>query len=309
MRDPYEILNVAKTADQKEIKKAYHTMAKSLHPDLNPDKKGVEEKFKEVSSAYALLSDPEQRRRFDAGEIDASGQESAPRGFYRDYADQAAGQGYARQEGFSSEEDLEEFLSGMFGNRGARSAGGQQFKMRGSDVSYSLQIDFLDAAQGASKTITMPDGKSLSVKIPEGVTDRQTLRLGGKGNPGIGGGPPGDAYIEVHIRPHAYFSRKDNNIHVDVPVTLKEAVLGGQIEVPTVNGKVKMNVPKGSNTGTSLRLKEKGILDRRSGQRGHQYVNLKVVLPEKPDAELEKFAADWTPSSDDNPRDHMGGSS
>lgn len=306
MRTLYDILGVAKTASDKDIKAAYRKLAKEFHPDLNPGKKGIEEQFKEISAAYALLSDPEKRRRYDAGEIDASGQEQAPRGaYYRDFADGMGGAGFSAQEGSVSPEDLEEILSGLFGQKGGR--GGARMKARGADVSYTLRISFLDAAKGATKSITMPDGRTLSLQIPEGARDRQTLRLTGQGGPGYGGGPAGDAFVELHIEPHPYFTRKDNDVHLELPISLKEAVLGAKVDVPTVHGPVTMNVPAGSNTGATMRLKDKGIYDPRAKTRGHQYVKLKVVLPKVVDPALQAFVESWTPK-DDNPRSNMGGS-
>ena len=308
MQDPYTVLSVSKNASEKEIKSAYRKLAKELHPDLNPGKEGIETRFQEVSAAYSLLSDPEKRRRFDAGEIDAEGNEHmAPGGggFYRDFGDSYGGQTFHSQEGVNPE-DLEDLLSGIFGGaRGARGAR-REFKVRGSDVSYSLRVPFLDAARGARTSLTMPDGERITVTIPEGVTDGQMLRLKGKGQPGYGGGPAGDAYVEIRIEPHAFYTRKDNDIHVEVPVTLKEAVLGAKIEVPTVHGPVTVPVPQNANTGTQLRLKGKGIKDQKSGVPGNQYVKLKIVLPEEPDADLEEFVRNWTPADDYAPRKTMG---
>lgn len=306
MKDPYDILGVKKDADDKSIRSAYRKLAKEHHPDLNPGNREAEERFKDISAAYDLLGDPDKRKRFDAGEIDASGAERPDHQYYRAYGDTDAGSKYYTQEGFGNAEDLEEFLAKAFGGTQGFGAGprGAGFRARGADVSYSLRVSFLDAAQGASKRITMPDGKSLDVRIPQGTKDRQTLRLAGQGNPGFGGAPDGDAFIEVHIEPHAFFTRKDSNIHVEVPVTLKEAILGGKIDVPTIHGSVSMTIPKGSNTGTTLRLKDKGIKDR-SGTPGHQYVTLRVVLPDGQDAALEEFLTDWTEPADYNPRKDM----
>ncbi len=316
MRDPYEVLGVKKDASAKDIKAAYRKLAKELHPDLNPGKEDIEAKFKEVSGAYSLLSDPEKRKRFDAGEIDAAGNETmhpGAGGFYRDMGDGFGGQQYYSQEGVSPE-DLEDLLSGIFGGRaggmggraGGMGGGGREFKARGGDVNYSLRVPFLDAAKGTKTTITLPDGRKLTVKIPEGVADGQMLRLAGQGQPGYGGGPAGDAYVEIRVEPHAFFTRKDNDIHVEVPVTLAEAVLGGKIEVPTVHGPVTLPVPEGANTGTQLRLKGKGLKDQRTGTMGNQYVKLKVMLPDEPDAALEKFVKDWKPARDYAPRKTMG---
>jgi len=308
MKDPYEILGVPKSATDKEIKTAFKQIARKHHPDLHPDDKQSETIFKEASAAYDLLKDKEKRRRFDAGEIDATGAERAQQRYYRDYA---AGDGpfasHAAQDGFASNEELEEFLAQAFG-RGRAGRGGAAHgarKARGLDVSYVLPVGFIEAATGAARTVALPDGKMLKVTIPEGAEDRQTLRLKGQGMPGFSGGPAGDAYVELHVEPHAFFERKDGNVHLEVPVTLKEAVLGARIEVPTITGPVKVTVPKGSNTGSKLRLRDKGIRNRKTGQRGHQYITLKVVLPKGEEPELAKFLDTWEPKHRQNPREEM----
>jgi DnaJ-class molecular chaperone len=299
--DLYATLGVARDASQDAIKRAYRKLAKEMHPDLNPDK-DVAERFKRVTAAYDILSDPDKRGKYDRGEIDASGQERPQHQYYRDFAeDPAAGRFYAR-EGAGDAESLHDILEGLFGSRGER----VRVRSRGADVSYTLPIDFLDAARGAKKRVTVGDGRTIDLTIPAGVTDRQTLRLKGQGMPGFEGGSPGDAYVEMHIQPHAYFTRKDNNVHLDLPVGLAEAVLGGKVAVPTIDGPVSMSVPKGANTGTTLRLRGKGIVDQKSGQRGDQYVRLQVVLPKAPDPELEAFVRGWAKDRADDPRADMG---
>ena len=270
-----------------------------MHPDLNPDKPEVGERFKQVTAAYDILSDPERRGRYDRGEIDASGQER-PQYQYRDFAEDPAAGRYYTREGFGNEEELHDFLEGLFGGRGRE--GGSRMRARGADVSYTLPIDFLEAVKGAKKRVTMADGRTIDLTIPPGVHDRQTLRLKGQGMPGFEGGPAGDAYVELHVQPHPYFERKDHNIHMDLPVSLPEAVLGGRIEVPTIDGPVTMTVPKGSNTGTTLRLRGRGVVDQRSGQRGDQYVRLQVALPKTADAELEEAVRRWAASHPYDPR-------
>jgi DnaJ-class molecular chaperone len=303
MKDPYEILGVARSATDKEIKDAFKKLARKFHPDLHPGDRDAEAKFKDVSAANDLLKDKETRRRFDAGEIDASGAERPQERFYRDFADRPGYTSHAAQDGFASKEDLEEFLARAFAGEGQSAK--STFRARGQDVSYVLPVGFLDAANGATRTITLPDGKTLKVTIPEGAEDRQMLRLKGLGMPGFGGGPAGDAYVELQIEPHPYFLRKDDNIHVEVPATLKEAVLGARIEVPTINGPVALTVPKGSNTGTTLRLRDRGIRNRKSGQRGHQYITLKVVLPPAEEPELTAFLESWQPTHLHDPRKEM----
>ncbi|AKI00232.1 DnaJ-like protein [Hoeflea sp. IMCC20628] len=303
MKNPYETLGVKPKATDHEIREAFKKLAKKYHPDLHPDDKTAETKFKEISGAYDLLKDKDKRRKFDAGEIDASGAEKQQQ-YYRDYAGAGASGSHARQDGFAGNEGLDEFFAQAFGGRAGGMGGGGRanMKARGQDVSYTLRVSFMDAATGAVNTLQLPDGKTLKVTIPEGAEDRQTLRLKGQGGPGYGGGPAGDAYIELHIQPDAHFVRKDDNIHLDVPVTLKEAVLGAKIEVPTLSGPVSLTVPKGSNTGTKLRLKDRGIRNRKTGQKGHLYVTLKVMLPQADEPELAAFLESWTPGHAQNPR-------
>ncbi len=308
--DLYAVLGVKRDASQDEIKKRYRQLAKELHPDLNPDKPDVADRFKEVSTAYDILSDPEKRGRYDRGEIDATGQERPQQRFYRDFAEEPAGTRFYTREGFTDEESLHDFFADLFGGRGAGEAGlggaargrrGPRMRARGADVSYSLPVDFLDAARGAKKRVTV-DGRTLDLTIPPGVRDRQTLRLKGQGMPGFDGGPPGDAYVEVHIQPHPFFERKDDDVHMELPVTLAEAVLGGRVSVPTIDGPVNMTIPKGSNTGSTLRLRGRGIPDPRSGRRGDQYVHLKVMLPKEPDSQLEECVRSWSAEHPYNPR-------
>ena len=303
MTDPYETLGLSRSASDKDIKDAFKKLARKYHPDLHPGDKTAEAKFKDISAANDLLKDKEKRRRFDAGEIDASGAERPQERFYRDFADGPAYASHAEQDGFVSKEQLEEFLARAFAGGTQRSQG--TFRARGQDASYMLPVGFLEVANGAVRTITLPEGKTLQVTIPEGAEDRQMLRLKGQGMPGFGDGPPGDAYVELHVQPHPFFRRKDDNIHVEVPVTLKEAALGARVEVPTISGPVTMTIPKGSNTGKTLRLRDKGIRNRKSGQRGHQLVTLKVVLPAVEEPELTAFLETWQPTNADDPRKEM----
>jgi DnaJ-class molecular chaperone len=303
MKDPYETLGVARSATDKEIKDAFKKLARKFHPDLHPGNKEAEAKFKAISAANDLLKDKEKRRKFNAGEIDASGAEQPQERFYRDFADGPAYTSHARQDGFDSNEDLEEFLAKAFAGRGKRSD--EAFRARGQDVSYVLPVAFVDAANGATLTITLPEGKTLQVTVPEGADDRQMLRLKDRGMPGYSGGPPGDAYVELHIQPHPFLQRKDDNIHVEVPVTLREAMLGGKIEVPTISQPVTVTIPKGSNSGTTLRLRERGIRNRKTGRRGHQLITLKVVLPTAEEPELVEFLEAWRPRNQQDPRKEM----
>ncbi len=311
MRDPYTVLGVAKTASDDEIRQAFRKLAKKNHPDLNPGDKEAEARFKEISQANEILSDAEKRRRFDAGEIDASGQEMPPRGFYRDEAGGPAGQKYRRAGGAEEFVDMGGIFSEMFGQRRGGGGGGfgfggpEGFDMGGLPVSYTLAVPFLVAARGGKQRVTLPDNRTLDIDVPEGTTNGTTLRLKGQGMPGGKGQPAGDAFVEIHVQPHAFFEPRDSDIHVEVPVTLSEAVLGGRIKVPTVGGSVMLNVPAGSNTGSTLRLKGRGLLDRKSGQRGDQYVKLKVVLPDKPDDKLKAFLESWETGKAQDPRQAM----
>jgi DnaJ-class molecular chaperone len=290
MPTPYEILGVAPSASADDIKKAYRKLAKKLHPDLNPGNKKVEQQFKELSAAYDLLSDPAKRARFDRGEIDASGAERPDRPFYRRYAEGREG---AKYQDFGVDEDS--FVDDLFSNLFRQQRRSERsMHLRGADVTYVAEVDFVEAAIGSRKRLMLTDGKTLDVTIPPGTEDGQTLRLKGQGLPGAGGGAAGDAYIEIKVAPHPVFSRKGNDVHIDLAVTLPEAVLGATVTAPTIDGPVSLKVPPDSNAGSTLRLKGKGIVDRGGGKRGDQYVHLKVVLPDHADPELKAFLEKWS---------------
>jgi DnaJ-class molecular chaperone len=307
--DPYVVLGVKRDASQEEIRRAYRKLAKQHHPDLNPGKKDAAPRFQAINTANDILSDPEKRARFDRGEIDASGAER-PEAAYRRYAEGAQGAKYHERSGVS-DEDLGDIFADLFG-RGARGGpgggpGGQTIRLRGADRAFSLTVDFLEAARGAKKRLNFAPGHSLDVTIPAGFADGQILRLKGQGDPGLGGGPPGDALIEVHVAPHPLFRRDGNDIRVELPVTIAEAVLGAKIAVLTIDGPVNVTVPKGSDTGTVLRLKGRGIAPS-GGSAGDQYVTLKLVLgPHKDDGKLAAFLAEWAPNHPFDPRGAMSG--
>ena len=304
MSSPYEILGVSSTASDDEIRKAYRKLAKKYHPDLNPGKTEAEQRFKDISAAYSLLSDPDKRARFDRGEIDAAGQERPQRQYYRDFAEGPGGARYSHAEGFAAD-DLEHVFSDLFGGRGfggfARGSG--PIPMKGGNLSLTLTVDFVAAARGGKRRVTMPDGRHLDIDLPAGLEDGGTIRLKGQGLPGTAGGPPGDALITVRIAPHPWFRREGDDVHLDLPVTLAEAVLGGKVRVPTIDGPVMLTVPPNANNGTRLRLKGKGIPDPQKGTRGDQYATLRIALPETPDPALQEFVRNW--SSDYNPRRAM----
>jgi DnaJ-class molecular chaperone len=298
--DPYKILEVERTASQDEIQKTYRRLAKKLHPDLNPGNKKAEEKFKEISVAYGLLSDPEKRRRFDDGEIDASGAERPQQRYYKDFVDKnGPSNPYENPSGFADFAQGDDILAELFRQQTQRAR-----RAPGTDLHYKLAVDFLDAVNGSTKRLTLPQGGVIDVTIPSGVQSGQTLRLRGKGASSPGEGPPGDALVEISINPHAFFVRHGNDIHLELPVTLAEAALGARVRVPTPAGSVMLTVPKGSNTGSVLRLKGKGIAQRGGGH-GDELVTLKVMLPVEPDEELETFLSNWEPGPSYDPRRGM----
>lgn len=300
--DPYELLGVKRDASQKDIQSAYRKLAKKLHPDLNPGDKTAEDKFKAISAAYAIVGDEDKRKKFDSGEIDASGAEQAPRGYYRDYAG-AAGAGGARYQntsGFSDFGDGEDIFSSFFSRRGRG-----QSTMQGQDRHFTMEVEFLDAVNGATRQVSLPDGPALEVKIPPGTRDGQTLRLRGKGEAGFNGGKPGDALIDIKVRPHRFYNRDGDDIRLDLPISLYEAVAGGKIRVPTPSGPLSVSIPPNSNTGKVMRLKGKGVA-KRTGEPGDLYVTLKVVLPEGGDAALSAFVSSWEAGKQQDPRKGMG---
>ncbi|WP_417453783.1 DnaJ C-terminal domain-containing protein [Kiloniella sp.] len=316
MKDLYQILGTSRTASDAEIKSAYRKLAKKYHPDLNPDDKAIEQKFKEVSQAYGILGNAEKKQQYDRGEIDASGQQQNP--FHSGYTQQghprsgAAGQGGGGGFDFGQEMDIGDIFSDLFGGRrqGPRGAGagarGGVPKRKGSDVKYECSVNFVEAAAGAKKRINLADGKTLNVTIPPGTDNKQVLRLKNQGLPGKGGAPNGDALVEIKIEAHPMFTRKGYDVHLDVPITLMEAVEGTTLTVPTVTGKVKVKVPADSNTGTTLRLKGKGIDDIKGHNRGDQLIRLMVTLPKETDKELRDFLRNWAKSKDYDPRKDTG---
>jgi DnaJ-class molecular chaperone len=298
--NPYDVLGVPASATAADIQKAYRALAKKLHPDLNPGDRGAEEKFKEVTAAYDLLSDATKRKQFDNGEIDASGAQRPQQHFYRDFADADDGHPYGSNAGFADFMEADDAFAELL-RRGQHARANR----RGEDLHYRLPVEFVESIVGASKRITLPGGGMLDVKIPAGLIDGQILRLKGKGAPGTGKGEPGDALIKVEILPDSRFLRDGDNVVLELPISLSEAVLGGQVRVPTPTGTVVMSVPKGSNTGTILRLKGKGA-PRGGGDNGDELVKLRVVLPKPPDPELEAFVLNWTKGKEYNPREGNG---
>lgn len=309
-KNPYETLGVASSASDAEIQKAFRRLAKKSHPDLHPGDKKAEDRFKEINAAYDIVGDAAKRARFDRGEIDAGGNEIRQNPFARG-ARHGAGGGAAGEQHFSFEDlDLGDLFGGMFrggqGGPGAgRGSGGGPFgggrPGRGEDQRFMLEVDFEEAAIGATKRLTLPNGKSLDVNIPPGINDGQTIRLKGQGAQGHGG-PAGDALIEVKVRTHPAFRREGRDIYAEVPISLGEAVAGGKVEVPTVHGPVAMTVPKWTNGGARMRLKGKGIPATKTEPAGDQYVVFEIVLPKTPDKDLEDFVKGWAERKPYNPR-------
>lgn len=298
MTDPYKILGVSKTASQDEIKKAYRKLAKIHHPDLNPGNKESEVKFKEISHAFDLIGTQESRTKFDRGETDEHQQHQ-----YEQYRRQQGPQRYANS--FGQDSDTEDLFANLFG-RGKRTRGGfghagfNGMNIPGEDQLYQMEVDFSEAALGGEKIITLPNGLKLSVKIPAGIENGKKLKFKGLGGKGIGTAPAGDAYIQISIKPKMGFSRVENDIHTEVPISFFEAINGAEIEVPTLEGNVMLKVPAGVSSGSKLRVKNKGAgpLDTR----GNLIVTLKIVMPKMIPPELKNAITDLEKFYAYNPR-------
>jgi DnaJ-class molecular chaperone len=315
MRDPYVVLGVSKDASSADIKKAFRKLAKTYHPDRNPNDAKALERFAEVSGAYELLSDEDKRGQFDRGEIDAEGK---PRfrgpggggrggpfgsdfntGGFENFSFRGGGAGGARGGAGFSAEDI---FSDLFSNLGAqRQRAESRTVPPGEDVTIDVRLPFVDWARGTKTRVTLPTGKELDVSIPAALPEGKSVRLKGQGARSPYGGPPGDALVTVHAEPHPQFRLDGENIRVEVPITLYEAVLGGKVRVPTLDGTVEMNVPKHSSGNRTLRLKGKGI-GGRNGSAGDLLVSLRIVLPKEQGAELEGFAERMRESAAYDPR-------
>jgi DnaJ-class molecular chaperone len=301
-QDPYQELGVSRTASADEIRKAFRKLAKTLHPDQNPNDKKAEERFKRVTGAFDILGDVEKRKKFDRGEIDADGRESM-RGYSGGgnpfggggggpFRGQSSAQGF---EGVNFDDILGEMFSrgGGQGGPGGGFGGGRGFASKGSDIRARLEVDLEDAINGATRRITFGDGRTLDVAIPKGATDGQTLRLRGQGHAGRSGGAAGNVLIELALKRHPLYRIEGADLYMDLPVTIPDAVLGAKVDAPTPEGAVTLTVPKGSNSGATLRLKGRGGVDPNTGKRGDLFAKLIVTLPEPPDAELVKLAEEW----------------
>lgn len=310
MSDPYQILGVSKNASASEIKSAYRKLAKKLHPDVNPGRKDIEHKFKEVTAAYDLLSDTAKRARYDRGEIDAQGQERGFGGGHyggggfgggRQYQSGGrAGANMGGEDPFSAFGGMEDIFAEFMGG-GRKRGGAGAGPVRGSDVTYAINVSFVEACLGGKKRVTLTNDKTIDVTIPPGVEEGHKLRLKGQGLPGIGAA--GDAIIEIHIEPHPFFTRKGRDVHLEIPVSLPEAVLGASVTVPTLDGQVAVKIPKGANSGTVLRLKGKGAGGEVTGD---MFVKLKIALPEPMPQDLTDFIEKWAKKNAYDPRKKMG---
>ena len=313
MADPYQTLGVTKGATEADIKKAYRKLAKELHPDRNKDNPKASERFSKVTGAYDLLTDKDKRARFDRGEIDGDGNPAAPFGYGGAQRPGGPGGGF-RSQGFEfggapggESPDMTDIFEGLFGGRGGGgfSSGmggggsGRRAPAKGGNIAYSLRVPFTEAATLSPQRVQLPDG-ALDLKLPAGVETGTQMRLAGKGEQGPGGA--GDAIITIEVTGHRFFTRDGDDIRLDLPISLKEAVEGGAVKVPTVDKPVMLTVPKGASSGKTLRLKGKGFHGK-GGTRGDQLVTLQIVLPAG-DVALEAFIAGWEGAG--NPRVGLG---
>lgn len=302
--NPYDALGLTKSATQAEIKKAYRKLVRTSHPDLHPDDAGAEARFKAISAAHDLLKDPATRARFDAGEIDATGAERPQRQYYRDFA--AAGDNpYQQRRGFESQGDPADIFAEILRQRtrqGGQDFGGRDFPVPGPDFRFALEVPFLDAVRGGEMHITLPGGGNIAVRIPQGAQEGQTLRLRGKGGPGHGGGPPGDALISLSVRTHPVFQREGDDILVTLPITIDEAILGAKVTAPTISGPVSLTIPKGVSSGRVLRLRGRGVASAGGKAAGDQLVDLKIVAPPEIDDALRDFLTGWRQNHSHDPR-------
>ena len=304
MTDPYATLGLTATATAADIKAAYRKLVKISHPDLNPDDAGAEVRFKAIASAYDLLKDAATRARFDAGEIDASGAEKPQRRYYRDFADQP---GNSYQRGFEGKGDPADVFAEMLRQRGKRGFppfGEEGFTMPGQDLSFGLEVGFMDAALGTAKKINLPDVGPVELQIPKGAVDGMTLRLRGKGLAGPRGGAPGDALVTLTVLPHPVFVREGFDIHLTLPITLDEAVLGAKVGVPTIDGTVMLTIPAGASSGRTLRLRGRGVANAKASA-GDQLVELRIVSPPVVDDALRAFMEGWRKTHPYDPRKTM----
>ena len=302
MADPYQVLGVSREATPDAIRKVYRKLAKASHPDLHPGDKAAEHRFKAIAIAYGIVGDEKKRALFDSGKIDATGAEihEQPRHqSYREHAESHPDFKYQRQWNGAGLDEAD-ILSSLFRQH-------SRARERGDDVHYTIAVDFIDAVLGAKKRVVMADGRTLDVTIPAGLKDGQVLRLRGLGEPGRGGAVAGDVLVEVHVSPHPDFTRDGNTIRSVLPVTLAQALAGARLPVATVSGTVNLAIPKGSNTGTLLRLRGKGVAAKTGN--GDHIVELKVILPTSADDDFVRAVVAWEAEHPYDPRKAVAGQS
>jgi len=304
MSELYRTLGITRTADEAEIKQAYRKLAKKLHPDVNKDDAAIAERFKKVSAAYAILSDAKKRAQYDRGEIDENGQDKAPTSPFN----QRGGAGPTHEFDMDDAQDIfSEFFKFSGGRRWSANSGGKSktksdgwagragHGQRGLDISYKLIIAFEEAVTGCKRRLTLNDGRDVDISIPAGIKTGQVIRLAGQGGGGLGGGKTGDALVEIEVADHPYYTRDGLDLRLDLPISLDEALLGADVEIPTATGKITVRIPKGASSGQKLRLKGKGI--SKGGETGHIYATIKVIMPENPTPELVDAVKAWAKAS------------
>lgn len=315
-KDYYQTLGVQKGDSSEDIRKAFKKLARKYHPDVNPGDKKAEERFKEISEAYDVLSDPEKRKKYDTfGSAEFEGFPGGGR-TYSYTSSPFGGGGGAKYAGGFDFNDLGDMFGDLFsgaemgaggrrrGRRGGFSPGfeGTYASQRGQDLRFSMDLDFMEAVRGVEKTIRLPNGVTFKVKVPAGVAEGSKIRLAGKGEPGIHGGEPGDLYIEPKIRPHPYFRRENNDIILNLPVTITEVISGRKVKVPTIDGSVELKIPAGAQSGQKLRLRGKGVMNTKTKEKGDQYVVLQVKVPQGLDPKTQEALTELLKNKEGDPR-------
>ncbi len=304
-RDFYEVLGVSKTASQDEIRKAYKKLARKFHPDVKPADPDAEKKFSEITEAYDVLSDEEKRKNFDQFGHGFRGAGPGGGNPFQGFGGGGGGQAF----------DIEDLLGGMFGGGGGRGGNpfgggggrrGQSRPQKGNDVKAEITVPFIVAVDGGEHSLSVQQGSTterLTVKIPAGIEDGQTIRLAGQGGGGVAGGSSGDLLVTIHIAPHPWFRREGHNLMIDVPLSPSEAALGAKIDVPTLSeGEVVLSVPPGTSSGAKLRLRGKGVRNPKTGDKGDQFVVLKIVLPKELSEEVRALYQQLAELQTSNPR-------
>ena len=318
-KDYYNVLGVKKGVTADEIKKAYRKLARKYHPDANLDNPAAEEKFKEIGEAYEVLKDPQKRQRYD--QLGANWKQYANAG--RPGRGQSYSYDFGGGRGFNFENmggGFSDFFEMFFGSSANQDSSGFDFGSnfggggartslrKGQDLQSTIEINLREAYAGTQRSIRLQKGnktRKVNVKIPKGIKNGGKIRLAGEGGPGSGGGPNGDLYLTVNVSKHNIFERKDNDLYIEVPVTIKEAYFGGKIDIPTFDGKVDMKLPKRIQSGRTLRLKGKGMPGLKGGSNGNLYVKTRIVFPEKMNSKQKKQFEQFLKDYDENPRDNI----